>query len=161
HFVWVLRLDAAFEETAAVASMALAARRARVRDRKLALPATGQPVPRPWFALGKSGHPAVAILWKNVASATRRVRTPTLVMAGLSIGVAAAVFPTFVLGSSASMFFASVFAGPLVTRNDFRQDLKHLPLLRSYPLRGSILVCAEIASSALVLTVVQQLVLVV
>jgi hypothetical protein len=48
-----------------------------------------------------------------------------------------------------------IVLGPLAVRNDLRQDLLHIDMLRTYPLRGSVLVFAEIASSTLVLTLIQ------
>jgi hypothetical protein len=49
----------------------------------------------------------------------------------------------------------TVVTGPQFVRNDLRNDLLKLDLLRSYPLRGRSVVLAEAAASTLVLTVVQ------
>jgi hypothetical protein len=45
--------------------------------------------------------------------------------------------------------------GPQWVRNDLRGDLPKLDLLRSYPLRGSSIIQAEVAASALALTLIQ------
>jgi hypothetical protein len=46
--------------------------------------------------------------------------------------------------------------GPQWVRNDLRGDLYKLDLLRSYPLRGSTIIQAEVAASALALTLIQS-----
>jgi len=50
--------------------------------------------------------------------------------------------------------------GPLTVRNDLRQDLLHLDVLRTLPLTRHVSVFAEIASSALALTFGQWLLLI-
>ena len=52
-----------------------------------------------------------------------------------------------------------VVAGPLWVRFDLRHDLPRIDVLRALPLRGRDVVAAEIASSALLLTVFQWVVL--
>lgn len=121
------------------------------------------------FPLAATGDPAVALLWKNILALVRgmRLRTVVLVsivlvtfmMAARELGV-----PTgtgrgggFVLLGTMAFVAAIllVVLGPLAVRNDLRQDLLHIDMLRTYPLRGSVLVFAEIASSTLVLTLIQ------
>jgi hypothetical protein len=64
--------------------------------------------------------------------------------------------PAEVVGWLATMWSGFLLvAGPQWVRNDLRGDLLKLDLLRSYPLRGSAVVLAETASSALVLTGLQ------
>jgi TRAP-type C4-dicarboxylate transport system permease small subunit len=48
-----------------------------------------------------------------------------------------------------------VLTGPLWVRNDLRQDLPKLALLRSYPLRGARVVAAQVVSSVVVLSALQ------
>jgi hypothetical protein len=52
-----------------------------------------------------------------------------------------------------------IVLGPGFVRADLRQDLLQLDQLRSYPLRGSTIVAAEIASSTIILTVMQYVLL--
>jgi hypothetical protein len=52
-----------------------------------------------------------------------------------------------------------IILGPGFVRADLRQDLLQLDQLRSYPLRGSTIVGAEIASTAAILTTIQYLLL--
>jgi hypothetical protein len=61
----------------------------------------------------------------------------------------------FVLGIMAAWGLMLVLMGPLWLRNDLRGDLPRLELLRTYPLPPARVVAAEIASSALVLTLLE------
>jgi hypothetical protein len=121
------------------------------------------------FPLDPTGDPAVAILWKNTVALLRGLRLRT----GLWVSFSLAAFmiatrelgllpgsPTsgglVLLGTLA--FIAAMFLlvlGPVAVRNDLRQDLLHIDMLRAFPLRGPTLVFAEIASSTLALTLVQ------
>lgn len=170
HYPWVTRTDAAFEEAVADA----AAKRARAgavsrHTRRHPVVIADGAVPRPWFKLSPTGHPAIAILWKNVLAYTRALRLTTLsillavlVLIGIAvyseigdwsdlaqIGETLAVIPIVML----------VVLGPGIVRADLRQDLLQLDQLRSYPLRGSTIVAAEIASSTIILSAMQYLLL--
>ncbi|MBA2683686.1 MAG: hypothetical protein H0U66_04280 [Gemmatimonadaceae bacterium] len=170
HYPWVTHTDAAFEEAVADA----AAKRARItaasrnpRRRQLAV-AEGAP-PKPWFPLAPVGHPAVAIVWKNVLAYTRALRLTTLAI--LIVGIAAIGFAVYSqvgdwseLASIGEALCAIpivmlVILGPGFVRSDLRQDLLQLDQLRSYPLRGSTIVAAEIASTTVILTGIQYLLL--
>ena len=160
HFLWVLRADAAFEETAAEVAFA----RARAKATRRAGPApssarTRIPLPR----LAPVGRPAMALAWKNTVAALRSPRT-TVVLAIYGGGAVFALWvatlgdagPAEAVGWLSAMWSGLlVVAGPQWVRNDLRGDLLKLDLLRSYPLRGSAVVAAETASSALLLTGLQ------
>jgi hypothetical protein len=159
HFVWVLRADAAFEESAAEFAFA----RARARgSRPQPAPAVSRlrlPTPR----LAPTGRPATAIAWKNTVAALRSPRT-RLVLTVYAGGALLAGWlatlddpaPAEALGWLVTMWTGFLLvAGPQWIRNDLRGDLLKLDLLRSYPLRGASLVAAETASSALILTGLQ------
>jgi putative ABC exporter len=169
HYVWVVRSDSAFEETAAEVSLqrarALAARR---RDDSTPL-AGPRRTSRPLFRLAPSGWPAGAILWKNLVAATRtrRVRNGVIALTAAGIIVSALSFePEGTLAEIAGWLAATwagiaVVIGPQWVRNDLRGDLLKLDLLRSYPLRGWSVVIAEAAASTLVLTAIQLSLLVI
>ncbi|HUQ15218.1 MAG TPA: putative ABC exporter domain-containing protein [Gemmatimonadales bacterium] len=157
HYVWVIRSDAAFEESAAAAALA----RHRAGRRTGRAPRfTARPIPR----LAPAGWPAGALLWKNLAFVVRTGRTR-----GTVLGFAAAALAVLVLsageGSTALLeivgWLAAMWAGFLIVlgpqwvRNDLRTDLSKLALLRSYPLRGKTVVGAETAGSTAVLTALQ------
>jgi ABC-2 type transport system permease protein len=170
HYPWVTHTDAAFEEAAADA----AAKRARAiadtrgtRGRRAVI-ADGA-ARKPWFPLAPTGHPAIAILWKNVLAYTRALRLRTFVIVICAAGVvgSAAYSEVGNLSELASIgetlcaipLVMLIVLGPGFVRTDLRQDLLQLDQLRSYPLRGSTIVAAEIASTAAILTAMQYLLL--
>ncbi len=170
HYPWVTRTDAAFEEAAAdaAAKRARAAAALRGTRRRPAIPNEGA-VPRPWFKLAPTGHPAVAIIWKNVLAYTRALRLTTLALLACVIAIIGAAVYSEVgdwsdlaqIGETlcAIPMLMLVVLGPGFVRTDLRQDLLQLDQLRSYPLRGSTIVAAEIASTTLILTMMQYLLL--
>jgi ABC-2 type transport system permease protein len=157
HYLWVIRSDAAFEETAAAAALA----RARSRRRTSRAPLfRARPVP----PLAPHGWPAGALLWKNLAAVLRagRVRNGAIAMAAAAI----VLLVLTVVGGSATLLEITgwmtvmwagflLVLGPQWIRNDLRTDLARLAVLRSYPLRGSAVVGAETAASTAVLTALQ------
>jgi hypothetical protein len=161
HYVWVIRSDTAFEEAAAAASL----RRARQRSgRGGAAPVVlaHRRLPR-LLRLAPTGWPAGAILWKNVLAVARTRRARTTAVAFLVGGVVATGLSLLGQQSianvggwlAATWGVLAVVIGPQWIRNDLRNDLLKLDLLRSYPLRGRAVVTAETAGSTLVLTAVQ------
>jgi putative ABC exporter len=160
HYIWVIRADTAFEETAAEAALHRA-RHSASRGRgtpELAhrrLPAL--------LRLAPVGWPAGAILWKNLLAVVRTRRARTMATLFLAAAVVAALlsFETHgtvpeVLGWLAATWAGlAVVIGPQWIRNDLRSDLLKLDLLRSYPVGGRAIVAAEAAASTLVLTALQ------
>ena len=167
HFLWVVRADSAFEDAAIEASAERAARAAawrgggRMARRK---PGAAAAVASRWrLPLAVTGEPAVAILWKNMYAVLRGDRFGRqlffFAVIVLAICVFAYVEPDrasgFLLGVLAAWGSMLVLLGPLWLRNDLRGDLPRLELLRTYPVPATRLVAAEMASSALVLTVLE------
>jgi hypothetical protein len=165
HYVWVLRSEMAFEDAAVEAS---AARAKRIEAMKARRAGHAKPVragSRTWIPLAATGHPAMAILWKNILALSRTsgsvAMTMTLI---LSFAITAMVVSTrgsaggfgVTLGFGALFMTGfSVLIGARFVRIDLRQDLVHLRLLRTYPLQGWALVAAEVAGSTVVLTAIQ------
>jgi len=162
HFVWVVRSDSAFEEAAADASL----HRAREIGSRGVAPAVPRLAHRrvpALLTLGPSGWPAGAVLWKNLIAVarTRRAREVT----GLFLVAGGAMILITFFGDArladAVGWLAVMWAGVLVVvgpqwvRNDLRNDLLMLDVLRSYPLRGRSVVAAEVAASSAVLTAAQ------
>ncbi|HEU4629609.1 MAG TPA: putative ABC exporter domain-containing protein [Gemmatimonadaceae bacterium] len=166
HFVWVVRADTAFEDAALEASAERAARvaawrgggRMARRNRAAAGMASRWRLP-----LAAGGEPAVAILWKNTYAVLRGDRFGRQLFFFAAIVVAICAFAYlepartsgFLMGILAAWGSMLVLLGPLWLRNDLRGDLSRLELLRTYPVPASRLVAAEMASSALVLTVLE------
>jgi ABC-2 type transport system permease protein len=163
HAMWVVRSDSAFEEAAAEASLdrarAVADRR---KGRRSGPHVAHRALPR-FLELSPAGWRAGAIFWKNLVAVLRIRRTRSAVLAVVAAGAVAAVFSMRGQTTLAdavgwlAMTWAGVMlvVGPQWVRNDLRGDLPKLDLLRSYPLRGSSIIQAEVAASALALTLIQ------
>jgi hypothetical protein len=157
HYVWVIRSDAAFEESAAAAALV----RQRSRRRSGSGPRfSARPIPR----LAPAGWPAGALLWKNLAAVVRTGRArgtvlgfavAALAVAGLSIAGGNESLLEIVGWLTAMWAGFLVVLGPQWVRNDLRNDLSRLAVLRSYPLRGRTVVGAETAGSTTVLTALE------
>lgn len=163
HFIWVIRSDAAFEESAVEHALARA-RRERPNDsaRKPFSASVRRPLPR-ILRLAPTGWPAGAILWKNLVSVVRVRPVRGAVVTGIAAGLGSALL-SFGAGTALSevvgwlaLMWAVVmlFVGPQWIRNDLRSDFAHFDLLRSYPVAGRSVIAAEAAGSAAVLTLMQ------
>lgn len=169
HYPWVTRTDAAFEEAVADAAAKRARAGASRHTRQHPVAIAEGAVPRPWFKLSPTGHPAIAIIWKNVLAFTRALRLTTLsILLGALLLIGIAVYSEIGDWSDLAQIGETlcvipivmlVVLGPGIVRADLRQDLLQLDQLRSYPLRGSTIVAAEIASSAIILSAMQYLLL--
>jgi hypothetical protein len=169
HYVWVIRTDAAFEESAAEEGEKRAALVAAMRSGGISRLGFAQrdrtkKVARPWLPLHPTGRNAYAIFWKNVLYTQRSFRSARgligiMVLLAFVIslggrdtgGGAPAVIGFFCVGVVVLM---TAF-GPLAVRNDLRMDLRHIEQLRTYPVRSRDLVAAEVAAATAALTVPQ------
>ena len=154
HYLWVVRLDGAFEEAALEATQHRAERLHRFRTSQMgrSRSRTGKLARVPSLAL--TGRPEMAIAWKNVAAALRggawrsQLILFTVSLAALAIATRSAsdragdVF----LGVSFGWGAMLLFIGPLWMRFDLRLDLPRLALLKTMPLPGWRIVSAEIAA---------------
>lgn len=164
HYLWVVRTELGFEDAAVEAS----AQRARLIEELRARRSGGGVKPmragKPaWLPLASTGHPAVAILWKNMVALTRSSGRAAI---GMAVWIAFMTLVISMMGGAAvatvagSLAFVlammSILIGARFVRLDLRQDLVHLRVLRTYPLEGSALVAAEVAGSTLILTAAQM-----
>ncbi len=174
HVWWVLRTDTAFEEAALAATAARARKIEAMRGRRAVATGNGGRAPaarhpaKPGgggIPLAPTGHPAVAIVWKNIAclrrtSQQRQLVTPVLlaVVMGFASASKLGVYHGIV---TAMLVFAGamVFMGPMMFRGDLRQDLQHLAELKTLPFRGSTIVVAEVLSVSIPLAAIQALAL--
>ena len=162
HIVWVLRSDTAFEDAAIEASAERSRRVEAFRNRRslgsLAAPKTAAGS----IKLASAGHPALAIVWKNMLCLRRNMQLRLLIgPAAMSVALGAAFSgngrdPGLLVAATAIAFCAALvlFGGRLI-RNDLRHDMLHLPLLKALPLSARDLMLAEVASSALPMAAVQ------
>ena len=170
-YVWVLRSDASFEEaslehSAKLARWLEAARAGRAGPRMVSSKAR-----KPPFRLEPTGFPHVAIFWKNLISAGRitpRRLLPLVIMIVVLLVVAFSgqgaglVMMPKVIGAMAGSFaIFLILIGPLIMRNDLRDDLLHIDSLKSYPIRGWSLVLGEVLAPAAILAVAQWVLLLV
>jgi ABC-2 type transport system permease protein len=169
HYVWVVRANVAFEEASVEASQKLAEKIAAVRAGKWQGTGKNQKGKRAPFRLAPEGSPVVALFWKNLLSAgqafTFRVWiTIAAIVLGAMVGlgrssVGASVVP--VLGMFAGMLLVwSVLLGPQVLRQDLRQDLALVDMLKLYPMRGWQIALGELLAPAVILTCIQWMLLV-
>ena len=162
HAWWVLRSDTAFEEAAAAASVERARRLEAFRARR----SLGA-IPKPTggartIPLASTGHPLVAIVWKNMICLMRTSQVGLLVFAVL-VGTGAAIaLGVMIADIGAGIAIVSLFVGAVMVllggrsvRNDLRSDMLHLPFLKAIPISGMHIVMAEIASGAFVMAAME------
>lgn len=166
HLWWVMRTDTAFEDAAIEASAERARRLEALRSRR-SFSADPPRAAGSTLRLSSVGHPALAIIWKNTLCLRRTIQLRVFIgPAAMSIAVAAAASGTgadigviLAVGALAFLVMLLLFGGRLI-RNDLRQDMQHLPLIKCLPLSPGDIVLAEVVSSVTPM-VVMQLVLVV
>lgn len=170
HYYWVIRSDVAFEEASVEASQKLAEKIAAARAGNWQTAGKKHKRKRPPFELRSSGPPLIALLWKNLINAGSAFTARTwiilaAVLIAMSIGMSGFSRDSnwlVVVGSFALMIgIWALLIGPQIVRQDFRQDLPNVDLLKLYPLRGWQLALGEILAPALILTAVQWLLLLV
>jgi hypothetical protein len=167
HLAWVFRSD----EAAVEAAVARATERTEIiREKVRSRGAAGIGVrPKPnavlkTLPLASTGWPATAIVWKNVLGMRRKTRSALRVLALVSsvpicIGVLATIDDSDVgLGVAIGAIVISALLlvmGPLILRNDLRDDMLHIVALKLMPLRGQMIVAAEVLSVVVPLAIVQ------
>ncbi len=157
HYLWVVQLDAAFEEAALEATQHRAERLQRFRTSQMGKTRSrkGKLAWVPTLAI--RGMPAMAVAWKNVVAALRggswksQLVMFTLGLVIMAVAVrstskdAADLFMGVTLGWGAML----VFVGPIWMRFDLRLDLPRLAILKTWPLPGRQIVAAEISAVTL------------
>lgn len=154
HYLWVIRLDASFEEAALEATQHRAERLQRFRSSQMGKTRSRKGklvrIPR----LPSFGPPAIAVAWKNIAAAMRggawrsQLISFTIGLMVMAVLVktasddAADLFVGITVGWGAML----VFVGPVWMRFDLRLDLPRLAILKTWPLPGRQIVAAEIAA---------------
>ncbi len=112
------------------------------------------------FVLAARGRPEWALVWKNLIMLGRYARPATLfrvavplivfalvVAAGRHWKLAAAAFPVAIAISC-----GLTLLGPYSFRNDLRQDLTRLAVLKTWPVSGERLLWGEVLAPTIVLT---------
>jgi hypothetical protein len=161
NYVWVLRSDASFEE----ASAEHAEKRARQKGAPKAVVRGTTATP---FQLGLAGPPETAILWKNLILLGRYVSARTMLrLLPLVIGIGFAAqasgrggLATAVAGMCLWLGAMLILMGPQMMRNDLRQDLANLAVLKTWPITGAAIVRGEVLAPALVMSGITWLLIV-
>jgi ABC-2 type transport system permease protein len=155
NYLWVLRSDTAFEEASASYAEQQAARPRTLGGD----PSVDAVRRRPPFTLRPEGRPEVALLWKNLILASRyfswsvilRV-LPVLVLAGFVISQIATTAADVLATACAVGAAGTALIGPQILRNDLRQDLLQLSMLKLWPVRGAAIVMGEVLAPTVLLT---------
>jgi ABC-2 type transport system permease protein len=156
--VWVLRSDEALEE----ATAAVSARRAAVLARTVGPAPTARRVA---WTLAPAGRSEGIFLWKNAIQMLRATTGGTLirylvplvlitVSAGTAIMAGDRAHGTAVTLCSLAVTLAgfTVLLGPQVLRLDLRDDLRHIELLKTWPLEPAAVIRGEMLWPGVVLT---------
>ena len=162
---WIIQSDNAFEEAATDAA-----------DKMTRATATGHSLtPRisakrsSLFRLAPRGPAETAILWKNwllLGRTSRRGLVAFAIVLG-SLGAVIAVASGGVLEADVigevSMFVVAlaVVMGPAMLRIDLRQDLGHLALIKTWPVRGPAVIRGEVLAPAIALSLCAALAIVI
>lgn len=165
HYLWVVRMNVAFEESSIEKAGRGAARVAELRRTgMLRLGTPRHAGRRPPFDLSRARWPEFAFLWKNLLSTGRPWFTPRawLFSAGAIVLVSAGARQWLghdywkvggglaTVGTIAGLL--ALFYGPLLTRLDLRQDLANADILKTYPLRGWRVLLGELLAPVAILT---------
>jgi Putative ABC exporter len=155
NYLWVLRADTAFEESAAlIAEKRTSDGPARVQPRVKGAAATP-------FQLAPTGRLETAIVWKNLIMVGRYASLRTLARLApmvISLGLTASFasrrngMATVAAVLCLVLVAITVVIGPMVTRNDLRRDLGNLAMLKAWPMSGATLLRGEILAPAVMVT---------
>jgi hypothetical protein len=167
HYFWVMHSNVAFEEASVELSRRTAERIAAVRSGHWQAARRPKKAARPPFVLLPAGHPAVALLWKNLISAGLYVTARVWLMLVWVVIVSSLVLQSLsahgsgvglvVIVTVGIMLAMSLFYGPQVLRNDLRQDLPVADVLKMFPMPGWQVVLGEVLAPAAMLAGVQWL----
>jgi ABC-2 type transport system permease protein len=167
HYYWVVNTEARFEEgSIAMAERRAAQRAAMGRGESPVARSRAKPAPGP-FPLAPRGIPEMAFFWKNILS-LRSSMFNRRTLVGL---VAFAIWGCFVLrplverhagreGALGILVLVvcaiiagyTIILGPQLARQDLRNDLPNIDLLKTYPLEGWRLALGELLAPTAILT---------
>jgi hypothetical protein len=161
NYIWVVRSDAKFEEASAELAEKIAGFRKGPRPKARNI----RVMPTP-FVLSLNGPPEMAIFWKNLILLGRYASLRTLLRFGPMFLILVLALPKGGRAGSAgaalgaiciAIYGLTILLGPFMARNDLRQDLTNLALMKTWPIRGAALVRGEVMAPAALLTVITWL----
>ena len=168
HYLWVVSIDADFHEGSMALAEKRAAAKAAAQGTATALPSTPKTAYRGPFPLGPSGPPEVAFLWKNLISLRSALfgRRGLMMLLILAMGTSSAIGPmlashpgagikgTLVLVFCGIVAGYTVILGPQLARQDLRNDLPNMDILKTYPVEPWRLALGELLTPAAILTTI-------
>jgi ABC-2 type transport system permease protein len=151
NYAWVLRIEGTLQD-----SIGTAERESSEAVRPAPAPARR----RAPFHLAARGGPEWALVWKNLIMLGRyatpftllRLAIPVILLAVLTGTSHRSAFASGLYPVTAAVTVGIALLGPYSLRNDLRQDLARLSLLKTWPLSGERLLWGELLAPWLVLT---------
>ncbi|HRT58103.1 MAG TPA: putative ABC exporter domain-containing protein [Candidatus Paceibacterota bacterium] len=168
HYAWVVKSNVAFEEASAEASRKLAEKVAAIRSGNWQAAGGKAKAGRSPFHLSPAGPAPTAFFWKNLISANRGITFRTwVIIAAVVLGVAVGMgnigggrtLPVVAGAIAAMLAVWSVLLGTQIVRQDFRQDLDYLDVLKLFPVAPWQVAFGQLLAPAVILTGVQWLLL--
>lgn len=156
NFAWVVRTEDLCERSSASTERE-AIEGTRPPSRVVHRVATGEP-----FVLRTRGRPEWALVWKNLIMLGRYASPSTLLRVGLALALLSLVvagshrreFATVAVTLTAAVCCGIALLGAYSVRNDLRQDLAQLAVLKTWPISGEQLLWGEVLAPSIVLTAV-------
>jgi hypothetical protein len=170
-FLWVLRSDVAFEESAVGFAETLSRRIEAARKGKFTVDESGKPPRRNPWRLSVEGSPEVAFLWKSVTEVLRGFSPRFLLLLGMLavFAVPVAFGAARRMGDAGNALLATVagvlaagsgllaFGGPTFLGGNLRHDLEKVEALKILPLSGARLVRASLFGTVVPIAALQCL----
>lgn len=163
HYLWVVRSAIHFEDVAIEDANRRARRLAAARRGRFEVRSGSGKLARPIYPLRPVGSAAEAFLWKSVLAVTRQIGSRLLVVLGLGVAAVALLASSGASQPGSGRLAAggvlmvyggmAVLFGPRVLRQDLREDLLLLDVLKAYPVRGRDIVVGESLGLTALLTV--------
>jgi len=168
HYFWVLRSAVSFEESSIARAEKRAAKVAAMRAGKARVGNSAPKARRAPFDLARVRRPELAFLWKNLLSTAGFLRPRTALIAAAIIVIGCKWLAgqpdyqgaRYMVGIVALMTSAYLlFLGPVLARQDLRNDLMNADILKTYPLRGWQIVAGQILAPIAIVSVLLWLML--
>jgi hypothetical protein len=153
NYLWVVRSETAFEEASAESA------EKRARHPLAEKPKVRKSIATP-FRLAARGRVETAILWKNLILVSRYVSLrllfrmlPLVIVFGVMFSEAGERGLAQAAGAiAAGLLVMTVMIGPMMARNDLRQDLANLAVLKTWPVTGATLLRGQVLAPVMLLS---------
>lgn len=165
HYLWILKSEVAFEEASLVKAEKRAAKVTAMRAGKFRLGESKQKAAKEPFSLAKVRRPEIAFLWKNLLATAPYLRGRTAWISLLVVVLFCKwltngdneILRSIVLGVTSVIAGYVLFFGPIIARQDLRNDLMNADILKIYPLRGWQVVLGEMLTPVTIVSFIYGL----